>query len=391
MADRIPARTPTRLVVGFALFAALLWLGLSSSATARPLPPDLVEELRHAADEGRAIESRLGPRFANQPPLGNRRLNATVVGAIAEHPDLAYEIVNAAVAADPAAREVLLATVHHDFPGLVGSPGVDTVKRHSFSKPVTHQGVKNGRGDDPPPRPAPPGQRPASWPVLPEEGGVDGYAKIDPLEGMNKVFFYVNGAFDYVVMEPIAHTYHVVVPAEARAALLQAYNNLSSPLVFANDLLQLEFKKAGITLGRFIINSTLGIAGLLDVANMMGMPPHHSDFGQTLARYGAGPGIYLVLPLLGPTTTRDAVGTGASIYVNPVQFVFDSSVIVPLTIGEAVVRRDEVLGPSEFLRYYAANPYNAVRAWTYQQRQRLIKGDCDRPVTVVCAGALAGR
>ena len=111
--------------------------------------------------------------------------------------------------------------------------------------------------------------RGADWPVLPREGGEDRYD--DPLEDVNTVFFYMNGALDFLVLEPIAQFYRGMMPTDARHAISQAFTNLAEPIVAANHLLQLEGRRAGTSLGRFVVNSTAGVAGLFDVATDVGL------------------------------------------------------------------------------------------------------------------------
>ena len=227
-------------------------------------------------------------------------------------------------------------------------------------------------------------ERPGGWPVLPREGGADGYD--DPFEGVNRAIFYVNGAFDFLVFEPLARFYRGAMPAEARQAVSRAFTNLAEPVVAANHLLQLEFGRAATSVGRFLVNSTLGAAGLFDVATGMGLPADDADFGQTLHRYGVGDGPYLVLPIFGPTTARDALGFGADALLDPRTYLLDPAERVALGLGEGLVRREEVIDPVDFLSEHAADHYDAVRAWTYQKRRRELTGGCTEPVHVTCPG-----
>ena len=230
----------------------------------------------------------------------------------------------------------------------------------------------------------PPESRPGGWPVLPREGGADVYD--DPLEGMNRVFFYVNGALDYVLFSPLAEFYRAVVPDEGREAVGRAFTNLAEPVVAANHLMQLEPERAGTSLGRFAVNSTIGLAGFLDVATDMGLPADDADFGQTLHRYGFGDGPYLVLPFFGPYSTRDAVGFGADATIDPRTYLLEPLPRIALGFTEGIVRREELIDPIDFLSEYAVDHYVAVRAWTYQKRQRELTGGCTEPVYVTCPG-----
>ncbi len=130
----------------------------------------------------------------------------------------------------------------------------------------------------------------------------------DPFEAVNRRIFNGNRRFDRYLVNPISEAYAFVVPKVARRAIRRVFVNLNSPAVLVNDLLQLSPKRASVTGARFVINSTVGVAGLWDAADRIGLEGHHTDFGITLAKYGVGSGPYLVLPLLGPTTARDAFG-----------------------------------------------------------------------------------
>lgn len=226
--------------------------------------------------------------------------------------------------------------------------------------------------------------RGADWPVLPREGGEDGYD--DPLEDVNTVFFYMNGALDFLLLEPIAQFYRGMMPTDARHAISRAFTNLAEPIVAANHLLQLQGRRAGTSLGRFVVNSTAGVAGLFDVAADVGLPADDADFGQTLHHYGISSGPYIVLPIFGPTTVRDAIGFGVDGLLDPRTYVLAPTQLLAATVSEGVVRREEVIDPVNFLRVHAADPYDAVRAWNYQERQRELTGGCTEPKYVICPG-----
>lgn len=142
-------------------------------------------------------------------------------------------------------------------------------------------------------------------------------AVADPLEPLNRATFKFNGAVRIAILQPVAKVYSTVLPKPAQDGVRNAVNNLKSPVIFLNDLAQGEGKRGGKTLGRFLINSTLGIGGLFDVAKRMGLERHGEDFGQTLGVWGVGEGFYLVLPLLGPSSGRDAVGRAVDIVSDP--------------------------------------------------------------------------
>jgi phospholipid-binding lipoprotein MlaA len=173
---------------------------------------------------------------------------------------------------------------------------------------------------NPPPSPAPKlgssstpaaGNDPA-FPDLDEEydpgqlgADVDGR---DPLEPVNRAIFGFNEFVYEYLLTPAARGYNRFVPEFARDSLSNTISNLKGPVTLANDILQLEASRAGTTFVRFVINSTLGFFGILDPASELGFSKHSEDFGQTMGSYGVGEGFYLVLPLLGPSNPRDAVG-----------------------------------------------------------------------------------
>jgi len=135
----------------------------------------------------------------------------------------------------------------------------------------------------------------------------------DCFEPLNRATFAFNQGLDKVVFKPIAKVYRVL-PSPIRTGTSNALNNLSSLVTIPNNILQGEFQKAGVNTGRFFINSTFGIVGIFDVAEIMGFEEYEKeDYGQTLGTLGIGPGCYLVLPVIGPSTVRDTVGSLANI------------------------------------------------------------------------------
>lgn len=154
-------------------------------------------------------------------------------------------------------------------------------------------------------------------------GDVDGR---DPLEPVNRVIFGFNEFVYEYLLTPAARGYNKVVPEFARDSLSNTISNLKAPVTLANDVLQLEAKRAGTTVMRFVINSTLGFFGMMDPASELGFKKHSEDFGQTLGSYGVGEGFYLVLPLLGPSNPRDAVGKLlVDSYFDPLGYYLDNT------------------------------------------------------------------
>ena len=135
----------------------------------------------------------------------------------------------------------------------------------------------------------------------------------DCFEPLNRATFALNQGLDKVIFKPVAKAYRVL-PSPVRSGTSNALDNLSSLVTIPNNILQGDFAKAGINTGRFLINTTIGIVGIFDVAEKMGFPEYEKeDYGQTLGALGVGPGCYLVLPVIGPSTVRDTVGSLANV------------------------------------------------------------------------------
>ncbi len=137
-------------------------------------------------------------------------------------------------------------------------------------------------------------------------------------EGFSRAMFKLNHGLDKVIFKPVAKGYRAL-PTPVRKGTGNAVDNLRSLLTLSNNLLQGDFRKAGDTAGRFAVNTTVGILGIFDPATRLGLEDHgKEDFGQTLGRWGSGSGCYFVLPILGPTTARDAIGLVGNTFLDPV-------------------------------------------------------------------------
>lgn len=196
----------------------------------------------------------------------------------------------------------------------------------------------------------------------------------DPLESMNRAIFDFNEVLQDVLLRPIAKFYNATVNVTVRQGISNFLNNLSSPVIFANDLLQGEFERALTTFGRAFINTTIGIVGLADVATELGIESHDEDFGQTLAVYGMGEGFYLVLPIFGPSSPRDAIGKLViDSYLDPLGLWLDNTdrenIQYTLTGAEGL---DEYAGIVEELNQVkktSVDYYAAVRSLYRQKRK----------------------
>ncbi|MBX7139259.1 MAG: VacJ family lipoprotein [Oligoflexia bacterium] len=151
---------------------------------------------------------------------------------------------------------------------------------------------------------------------LGRESGEDLHVS-DPLEGFNRGIFWFNDHLDVYLVEPIARRYDKYVPEQAKDSVGNFFNNLRYPSYLVSDLVQLRFGEAAKDTGRFLVNSTLGVAGLFDVANEIGWKEKEKDFALALASHDVGPGAYIVLPILGPSNVRDAFGKGVDFFLSP--------------------------------------------------------------------------
>ncbi len=200
----------------------------------------------------------------------------------------------------------------------------------------------------------------------------------DPFEPWNRRMFAIHEGVDRYVVEPTARVYRAVTPRWARQGVSNALRNLGAPVTLANDLLQGEFDRAGVTTARFGLNSTFGLLGLVDVAEDMGLERHAEDFGQTLATWGVDPGPYIFVPLLGPTTLRDGVGRGVDNAFDPLAYAdFDEIDDVRATRAglTALSVRENLLDPIAAVRETAVDPYAAIRTqYAYARRDAISNG-----------------
>jgi len=146
----------------------------------------------------------------------------------------------------------------------------------------------------------------------------------DPWERMNRATYRFNDVLDRAIAKPIATAYVKVAPQPVRTGVTNFFHNLDGPLVIVNDVLQLKFRPAGRDLTRFVLNTTIGLGGLLDPASTAGLERGDEDFGQTFGYWGAGPGPFLVLPVLGPSDVRDAIGLIPAEFTDPVHYLKNS-------------------------------------------------------------------
>ncbi|MBL8520470.1 MAG: VacJ family lipoprotein [Betaproteobacteria bacterium] len=196
--------------------------------------------------------------------------------------------------------------------------------------------------------------------------------KADPLEGLNRATHAFNDAADRAVLKPVARGYKAVTPDAVRSGISNVFSNLGDVATGLNNVLQGKPREGASDFGRFVVNSTLGVLGLFDVATPMGLDRHDEDFGQTLGKWGVGPGPYLVLPFMGPSTLRDAVGRGVDSQAGWSKQV-DHVRTRNATMGvELVNLRASLLGAGETLEEAALDKYQFLRDAYLQRRLRLV-------------------
>jgi phospholipid-binding lipoprotein MlaA len=198
----------------------------------------------------------------------------------------------------------------------------------------------------------------------------------DPFENANRRTFRMNRSIDRWFWSPLTRGYQVVVPGFGRQALRRAILNLESPALFVNNALQLAPLDALITLQRFGVNSTIGLAGLFDPAARLGLPGTHTDFGQTLAIYGVDSGPYLIMPVLGPTTVRDGAGYVVDFMFQPTTYILPGfTLFIYAAIhqgGAGLTARDAHAVELHALEASSVDFYAALRSAWYQNREATI-------------------
>lgn len=194
----------------------------------------------------------------------------------------------------------------------------------------------------------------------------------DPLEPMNRGIYQFNYAFDTVLLRPTTQLYRFAIPESGRDMVSNFMGNLYTPVTFANSVLQLDPQNSFASLWRFIINSTFGLGGVFDVASEAGLKARTTDFGQTLGIYGAGPGPYIVLPIIGPSNGRDAIGRLADAFTNPFNYADEPWPYV-MWGATAVDKRSENMKLLDDIYNTSLDPYATMRSAYTQKRASDIK------------------
>jgi len=195
----------------------------------------------------------------------------------------------------------------------------------------------------------------------------------DPLEGFNRSMYAFNENLDTYVLKPVAKGYRAVLPSPVRTGVSNFIGNLHDPVIMLNNALQGKFSDALSDFWRFVINTTIGIYGLFDVASALDLPKHNEDFGQTLGKWGAGEGVYVVWPFFGPSTLRDTGGDIVDWQFYPPNNTEETSTRDKLYVLEVVNRRAQLLDAGDILEQAAGkDPYVFVREAFRQRRRNLI-------------------
>ena len=196
----------------------------------------------------------------------------------------------------------------------------------------------------------------------------------DPLEPFNRAVYQFNDALDKVIMKPVATVYREVLPDVVRTGVTNFFSNLYDILTALNNLLQGKIADAASDVGRIAVNTTLGLAGLVDLATEVGLEKHKEDFGQTLGRWGIADGPYLQIPFFGPSSFRDAVGMFVDVKVDPIRWIWRDHIATRNSLWglHFVNLRATLLDSTKILEEAALDPYEFQRDAYLQRRRNLV-------------------
>ncbi len=363
-----------------------LLMGARVSGAAPSLSAQVLADLRNAAALAQQDEARVArmsdvtrdPLLASRMREEGRRQSATTFSyvvnmAITNNPGATQAIVSAAISIAPDLRDAITQSAVIAFPGFrdrieSARPGrFDTAKAEI--QPVAAGVLPTARQQQTQEYAHPPASQARGNPVW------------DPWQPVNRPLFAVYQFVDDFLIGPIARGYGWIVPGPIKTGLRNAFRNLDSPVVFANDLLQLQPGDAATTLGRFVINSTVGGLGAFDVAARGGLPYHPADFDQTLHFYHVPSGPYLILPVLGPGTVRHNLVRIVDSAADPLYWSneVDSSIKIGRSTGHMIAKREELIAPLDTLRKDSLDWYATFRAVYYQDRDVVLRKGATAP------------
>jgi len=214
-------------------------------------------------------------------------------------------------------------------------------------------------------------------PAVADKGPANAQAEdnptVDPFEPFNRLFFQFNDKLYYWALRPVSKTYAYLVPEWGRVRVRNIFRNITMPVRFVNSLLQFKVNGAARELGHFVVNSTVGVAGMFEIPWDTTEPKvSDEDLGQTLGSYGVGEGFYIVLPVLGPSNLRDSVGLAGDLFLDPVNYVTPNSAAIEIHGYDRVNGTSLRIGDYEELIESAVDPYTAVKdAYTQNRRSRI--------------------
>jgi phospholipid-binding lipoprotein MlaA len=195
----------------------------------------------------------------------------------------------------------------------------------------------------------------------------------DPLETVNRGVFWFNEQADRFVIKPVAKGYDWLLPKPVKRGVSNVFDNLFTPVVAVSDLMQGNFQESAEDVGRFVVNSTVGVVGIFDVATGWGLDKRREDIGQAFGAWGIGSGPYLVLPILGPSSVRDGVGLVGNYFLSPQNYIEDDGVRWGVTVLGGIDTRYRLLDASTVLEQAALDRYAFVRSSYAQYRQNLVE------------------
>lgn len=205
----------------------------------------------------------------------------------------------------------------------------------------------------------------------------------DPLESMNRTVFSFNQFAEGLLFKPLAMLYRDLLPPTLQDGISGILETLHTPVTLANDILQGEPERAVETLGRFFINGTVGLGGFFDVAAEFGMEGHSEDFGQTLAVWGSGEGMYLVLPLLGPSNVRDGIGLGVDAFFDPLTYYASFGELAGRSAARGIDQLSGVVDSLDEIERTSLDFYATLRSLYRQQRANQIRNGAAPPVVPI--------
>jgi phospholipid-binding lipoprotein MlaA len=208
-----------------------------------------------------------------------------------------------------------------------------------------------------------------------------GEGENDPIEGFNRKIFWLNDKLDVYVLEPVAKGWEFIAPDPVQKGVSNFFYNVRFPISLVNDVLQGKPIDAGKDVGRFAVNTTVGVLGFMDPATGWGMPRNNEDFGQTLGVWGVPIGPYLVLPIVGPSSPRDAAGIAADYAFSITPFFVDQFILMGARLVDGVNERSRYIKEVQDAKESAFDYYSFIRNAYFQRRKALVEDSREAETT----------